>query len=142
MVTWIAIIAAATFVVGSAVSAWRSKRYSLKALKAAKAMHQDHSTMREALVTLIDDDGKVHLKALPPADEEYVKRQQIKARAPKAVLTPCGDMCKLSFWKESKDPNIRGWRCRADQGRSCDSARPKFVDDQGECVHWERDDDC
>ena len=140
MVTWIA-VALGIVAVGATVSAWKSKRYSLKALRAAKEMRRDHKQLSSALVTLVDDDGSVHLRALAP-DDEYEKRAGIKLSAPKAILTPCGDMCKLAFWKDSHRSDIGGWRCKADQGRSCDSARPKFVDNDGECVHWERDDDC
>jgi hypothetical protein len=92
------------------------------------------------LADVVDGDGTVLAQLRLPGSKKN------KGKPPNK--TPCGDMCKLAHYvKDQKDSYGRiqrrgGWLCKAGQDRPCDDVRKKFEDADGQCVLWERDDDC
>jgi len=91
----------------------------------------------KVLAEIVDDDGTVLANIRLPGEKIMPNR------------TPCGDMCKFSFWHTSRPHGTKTeksrngyWACRADQGRNVEYARSKFLDGNKQCVMWERDDDC
>ena len=93
----------------------------------------------KTLAEVVDGDGKVLAQLRLPGSKK-------KGQKP-PITTPCGDMCKLAFWKDGKKDYHgrlvgRGWKCTAGQGSPCDDVRSKFVDSDGQCVLFERDNDC
>lgn len=102
------------------------------ALKAALSREAD---LEKTLAEVVDGGGRVLAQLRLPGK---------KVNPPNR--TPCGDMCKLAFFdKGRKDSYGRiygsGWKCTAGQGKPCDEVRSQFVDAEGQCVLWIRDDD-
>jgi MoxR-like ATPase len=110
----------------------------LEAKGALEAAQSREEALEKTLAEVVDGDGEILLQLRLPGEVR---------KAP--VTTPCGDMCKLAFFKTWKARDKHGyqtqkseWRCTAGQGRACDDVRKQFEDAQGQCVLWERDDDC
>jgi len=110
----------------------------MEARGALEAARSRESHLEKTLAEIVDGDGEVLVKLRLPGEIR---------KAPNT--TPCGDMCKLAFHQTWKERNSfghvvqkNGWRCKAGQGRVCDEARKQFEDADGQCVLWEKDDDC
>jgi len=100
------------------------------ALEAARSRERH---LEQTLAKVVDEDGKVLAQIRLPG-------KQMKNPP---ITTPCGDMCKKAFFSQAKPGSRNGtWHCIAGMGRPCDQSRPKFVDAYGQCVLFERDDDC
>lgn len=94
-------------------------------------------SLTKTLAEVVDGDGNVLAQLRLPGKKQ--------GRPP--ITTPCGDMCKLAFWRDGAK-NFHGtvvglgWKCTAGQGSPCDDVRSKFEDADGQCVLFERDTDC
>ena len=103
---------------------------------ALKAAQSREGGLEKTLAEVVDGDGTVLAQLRLPGK---------KVEPPNR--TPCGDMCKLAFYQEAKrdrygDVRKRAtWNCTAGQGLPCDQVRSQFVDGNGQCVLWVRDDD-
>lgn len=102
---------------------------------ALEAARSREDKLQRTLAEVVDGDGTVLAQLRLPGE---------KVAPPNR--TPCGDMCKLAYWhKGTKDSwgHHRGatWRCKAGQGQACDDVREQFVDGNGQCVLFIRDDD-
>lgn len=104
------------------------------AWEAAKSREE---SLEKTLAEVVDGDGEVLAQLRLPG-------KQVKP----PNKTPCGDMCKLAFFKKQQADSYgritrrASWFCTAGQGRPCDDVREQFVDAHGQCVLWIRDDDC
>jgi MoxR-like ATPase len=110
----------------------------LEAKGALEAARSREENLEKTLAEVVDGDGEVLVRLRLPGE---VQRPPNK--------TPCGDMCKLAFFKSWQERDRhgytvkkQGWKCVAGQGRNCDDVRKQFEDADGQCVLFERDDDC
>ena len=109
----------------------------VEAKGALEAAQSREKNLVKTLAEVVDGDGKVLAQLRLPGE---------KVKLP--ITTPCGDMCKLAFQKKVYNRygdwhgQMSDWCCTAGQGRPCDKVRKQFVDANGQCVLWERDDDC
>ena len=109
----------------------------LEASGALEAAQSRETKLTKTLADIVDGDGEVLAQLRLPGEQ-----------ATPPIKTPCGDMCKLAT--RTKVFNRYGdwqgkmseWCCVAGQSRPCDKVRKQFVDAQGQCVLFERDDDC
>jgi hypothetical protein len=74
----------------------------------------------EMLVELVNNNGASAVQIRLPGEKVYPTK------------TPCGDLCKHSFWAKKE------WNCNAGRGNSCDNARPRFLDAEKQCIMFER----
>lgn len=102
---------------------------------ALEAARSREAGLEKTLAEVVDGDGIVLAQLRLPGE-----------RVKPPNRTPCGDMCKLAY--REKVYNRYGdwhgkyqWKCKAGQGRPCDEVRKNFVDADGQCVLWIRDDD-
>lgn len=97
---------------------------SLAANDAKKALsaQKENKKLQEALITLVDADGQMR-ESLPMLQDPTINR------------TPCGTLCKWSFWMDG-DHN---WHCGADQGKPVNSARKTFLDSNNQCAMFKFD---
>lgn len=110
----------------------------LEAKGALEAAQSREKKLVTTLAEVVDGDGKVLAQLRLPGAKKQGKQP---------CTTPCGDMCKLAFWRDGmKDYHGRlvgrGWKCTAGQGGPCDDVRRKFEDADGQCVLFVRDTDC
>lgn len=94
----------------------------------------------QTLAEVVDGDGTVLAQLRLPGSKKKGAKPPNK--------TPCGDMCRLAHYAQALRNGyghvVRqgGWRCKAGQDRACDDVRKQFEDAEGQCVLFERDDDC
>lgn len=106
------------------------------ALEAARSREE---YLEKTLAEVVDSDGEVLVQLRLPGEREMPPNK-----------TPCGDMCKLAVFNQDKKWDHRMgryikaqvWVCVAGQNRPCDDVRSQFVGADGQCVLFERDDDC
>jgi hypothetical protein len=113
--------------VGQAAGDLREARGALEAAQSREAR------LEKTLAEVVDGDGTVLAQLRLPGRK--------MDRPPNK--TPCGDMCKLSFFIRDRPNSKNGtWRCVPGQGQVADKVRKQFEDANGQCVLFERDDDC
>ena len=110
----------------------------LEAKGSLEAAQSREKMLVHTLAEVVDGKGEVLAQLRLPGE---------KVKAPNK--TPCGDMCKLAFYRTWKEKDGYGymkqksaWKCTAGQGRNCDDVRKQFEDADGQCVLFVRDDDC
>jgi len=104
-----------------------------KEQKALEAAELERDELKETLVAILDEDGNVRGQLRLPGETS--------PPAKKPNRTPCGRLCAHAWFdKEEKTEGYTygTWRCVADGGRPTDYARPKFLDDENQCVMFER----
>ena len=84
-------------------------------LKKSRVQEEKIST---TLAEVVDKDGSVLAQIRLPGKRVSPNR------------TPCGGSCIHAFWKAND------WHCIADQGRQADYARPKFLDQNDQCIMY------
>lgn len=116
----------------------QASAYLREAAGALEAAQSREESLEKTLAEVVDGNGDVLVRLRLPGE---IKKPPNK--------TPCGDMCKLAFfkiWDATNKAGYRykkkGWLCTAGQGKECDDVRKQFEDAQGQCVLFERDDDC
>jgi hypothetical protein len=119
---------------GEVTQASADLREASGALEAAQSREEE---LTKTLANIVDGDGEVLAQLRLPGE-------QVKP----PIKTPCGDMCKLATRTKiynhygNWEGKMSDWCCVAGQGRPCDKVRKQFVDAQGQCVLFVRDDDC
>lgn len=109
----------------------------VEASGALEAAQSRETKLTKTLADIVDGNGEVLAQLRLPGEQVEPPNK-----------TPCGDMCKLAHHVERVVNRYGhlvvdgGWMCTAGQGRPCDDVRKQFVDAQGQCVLFERDDDC
>lgn len=104
-----------------------------KEQKALEAAELERDELKETLVAILDGDGNVRGQLRLPGE--------IPPPAKKPNRTPCGSLCAHAWFDAKwKTADVHGglFRCEAGGGRITSLARPNFLDDEGQCVMFER----
>lgn len=116
----------------SIIVARNARAHAKLALQESRKAIAAKEEAEEALIHILDADGNVRGRLALPGE----------VPKPPPTKTPCGDLCKHSFFiHDNRTRNSGTWNCGANQGIECPISRPLFLDETNNCVMFERDDD-